>query len=87
MRPVSLDSKWWTKDCESCPCRLDDICLWGIRDKRLVKCWSDREHKPRHCEYINRPPMRSELTPRESRYITKFSEVPKYVMNSQPRLL
>ncbi len=61
-----LTSKWWTADCEECNCRDEDICLWGVWDKRLTKSDS---HKPRHCEYVGQPSKRDEMTRRESRYV------------------
>lgn len=64
---VRLEVKWRTKDCDGCHCCDDDICLWGVRDKKLVHSFaSGGEHKPKHCEYIGKPPMRSEIVRHES---------------------
>ena len=65
---AALDYKYLTKDCDGCPCRDDDICLWGVRDKKLVQ---NKYHGPRHCEYIGQPPNRPEITRRESRVAVK----------------
>ena len=51
--------KWWTKDCEDCPCRKEFNCYWGSYRKELVTVWpGGKIHKPKHCEYRNRPPVR-----------------------------
>ena len=75
---MELDYKYLTKDCDECPCRDDDICLWGTHDKRLV---TNRYHGPRHCEYRDRPAMRDELTRRESRWVGK--SLPEKIMQGR----
>lgn len=75
-----LDYKWWTLDCDNCDCHVDGICLWGVRDKVLSKAYGDgREHKPKHCEYQGKPPMRTEIVKRESRYMAKGLGEPRQI--------
>lgn len=87
MRNPKIDYKWWTLDCEGCHCQIDGVCLWGVRDKVLTKAYSDgREHKPKHCEYLGKPPMRSEIVKHESRFMGGELGEPRYVIGRQLEL-
>jgi len=60
---MTIETKWITKDCEFCQEREGDICLWGVRDKKLMRFYpGGEEHKIKHCEYFGNPPVRSEFT-------------------------
>ncbi len=66
-------------------CRVDNLCLWGVRDKTLSEEYGDGGgHKPKHCEYYGKPPMRAEIVKRESRFVN-LSGIgdKKYVLDSQ----
>lgn len=87
MKKVNLDSKWWTLDCDKCACQIDGICLWGVKDKRLEWEYGDsREHKPKHCEYFGKPPMRSTIVKRENRFIGEGIKDNRYVLERQLNL-
>jgi len=58
MAGYDLVPKWWTLDCEECPSRKESICYWGTYRKKLVSEWPyGKIHKPKHCEFRNKPPI------------------------------
>lgn len=78
----SDDSKWWTLDCESCPNRHSFYCYWGLHRIRLVTAYDyGKLHRPRHCEYVKKPPMRGAKYWEEWRkYNNPGAELPKVVV-------
>jgi hypothetical protein len=57
---IRYDYKWYTLDCETCPCRIEMVCYWGTYRKILCTEYQDkRPHTMKHCEFVRQPPVHS----------------------------
>ncbi len=51
MTDYTGNPKDFTKDCDTCSCRVENLCLWGAYEKVLMGT------PKRHCEYVHKPPV------------------------------